>query len=129
MAFLRSGIGFGIMAGAALVVTAASAQAAGDPAKGKTVYARCAACHDLNTGATRLGPSMKGIIGRKAGSVAGYAYSPAMKGKGVTWNAQTLDAYLAAPAKYVPGNKMPFAGIPNPQDRADLIAYLAQATR
>lgn len=114
-----------VMAGASV----ANAQAAGDPAKGKTVFARCAACHDLNTGATRLGPSMKGIIGRKAGAVAGFAYSPAMKAKAVTWNPQTLDAYLTAPAKYIPGNKMPFAGLSNPQDRADLIAYLKQAAK
>ena len=120
-----------VLVGVALVAGAspADAQAAGDPAKGKTVYARCAACHDLNTGATRLGPSMKGVIGRKSGSVPGYAYSPAMKAKAVTWNAQTLDAYLAAPAKFIPGNKMPFAGLPNPQDRADVIAYLAQAAK
>ncbi len=118
-------VGAAMMAGA----STASAQAAGDPAKGKTVYARCAACHDLNTGATRLGPSMKGIVGRKAGSVAGFAYSPAMKAKAVTWNAQALDAYLAAPAKYIPGNRMPFAGLPNAQDRADLIAYLKQAAK
>ncbi|MCH7628674.1 MULTISPECIES: c-type cytochrome [Novosphingobium] len=120
-----------VLVGAVLVAgaSAADAQAAGDPSKGKTVYARCAACHDLNTGATRLGPSMKGIMGRKAGSVAGFAYSPAMKAKGITWNAQSLDAYLAGPAKFIPGNKMPFAGLPNPQDRADLIAYLAQAAK
>lgn len=120
-----------VLVGVVLAVgaSAADAQAAGDPAKGKTVYARCAACHDLNTGATRLGPSMKGVIGRKAGTVAGYAYSPAMKAKAITWNTQTLDAYLAAPAKYIPGNKMPFAGLPNAQDRADVIAYLAQAAK
>lgn len=120
-----------VLVGAAMVAgaSAADAQAAGDPAKGKTVYARCAACHDLNTGATRLGPSMKGIVGRKAGSVAGFAYSPAMKAKAITWNAQSLDAYLAGPAKFIPGNKMPFAGLPNPQDRADLIAYLALAAK
>ena len=126
MKFLPLVLGAVVLAATA---TVAPAQAAGDPAKGKTVYARCAACHDLNTGATRLGPSMKGIVGRKAGAVAGFAYSPALKAKGIAWNPQTLDAYLAAPAKYIPGNKMPFAGIPNPQDRADLIAYLKQAAK
>lgn len=126
MKFLPLVLGAAVLAATA---TVAPAQAAGDPAKGKTVYARCAACHDLNTGATRLGPSMKGVLGRKAGAVAGFAYSPAMKAKGIAWNPQTLDAYLAAPAKYIPGNKMPFAGIPNPQDRADLIAYLKQAAK
>lgn len=126
MKFLPLVLGAVVLAATATVVPA---QAAGDPAKGKTVYARCAACHDLNTGATRLGPSMKGVMGRKAGAVAGFAYSPALKAKGIAWNPQTLDAYLAAPAKYIPGNKMPFAGIPNAQDRADLIAYLKHAAK
>ncbi len=114
-----------LLAGAATTAAAAGP----DPVHGKTVYARCVACHDLNTGATRLGPSLKGIMGRKSGAVAGFAYSPAMKAKGLTWNAQTLDAYLTAPTKYVPGTRMPFAGLPDAKDRADLIAYLAQAAR
>jgi len=123
-----------ILFGAAALLAAGAASAAiaadgPDPVHGKTVYARCVACHDLNTGATRLGPSLKGIVGRKSGSVAGFAYSPAMKAKGVTWNPATLDAYLTGPAKFVPGNRMAFAGLPDPKDRADLIAYLAQAAR
>lgn len=113
------------LAGAA----ALAAGPAADPVKGKTVFARCAVCHDLNTGANRIGPSLKGVMGRKAGTAPGYAYSPAMKGKGVTWNAATLNAYLANPAGYVPGNKMTQGPIANPQDRANLIAYLAQAAK
>ena len=109
---------------------AASAAAAGtDPVHGKTVFARCVACHDLNTGVTRLGPSLKGVIGRKSGSVAGFAYSPALKGSNLVWNTATLDGYLASPMKYIPGSRMPFAGLPNAQDRADLIAYLEQSAR
>ena len=111
--------------GAAVVIAAP----AGDPVKGKAVFARCAVCHDLNTGANRIGPSLKGVIGRKAGTVAGYAYSPAMKKKAVTWNATTINAYLAAPSAYVPGNKMTMAPIANPQDRANLVAYLQQAAK
>lgn len=110
----------------------AAALAAGpapDPVKGKAVFARCAVCHDLNTGANRIGPSLKGVLGRKGGTFPGYAYSTAMKGKGVTWNAATLNAYLANPVGYVPGNKMPLAPITNPADRANLIAYLAQAAK
>lgn len=121
---------------AALVLSlgvAAAAAANGplppDPAKGKAVFARCAVCHDLNTGANRIGPSLKGIIGRKAGTQPGFAYSPAMKAKGVTWNPASLSAYLAAPASYVPGNRMALAPITNPQDRANLIAYLQQAAK
>jgi cytochrome c len=122
-------MGLGALAALGAVATSASAAGGADAAHGKTVFARCVACHDLNTGRTLLGPSLKGIVGRKSGSVAGFAYSPAMKGKNVTWNASTLDGFLTAPMKYVPGTRMPFAGIPNAQDRADLIAYLQQAAR
>ncbi|MDF8333867.1 c-type cytochrome [Novosphingobium cyanobacteriorum] len=125
-----AGLIIGLAAVAAVGAGATSATAAGaDAAKGKTVFARCVACHDLNTGKTLLGPSLKGVMGRKAGSVANFAYSPAMKAKGVTWNATTLDAFLTAPMKYAPGTRMPFAGIPNAQDRADLIAYLQQSAK
>lgn len=107
----------------------ASAQPAGDPVRGKTVYARCAACHDLNTGATRLGPSLKGVVGRTSGTMPNFNYSQAMKDKAVTWNAASLDAYLAGPARYIPGNRMAFPPLANAQDRADLIAFLQQSAR
>lgn len=103
--------------------------AKGDPARGRTVYARCAACHDLSTGANRLGPSLKGIVGRTSGTAPGFVYSQAMKDKAVVWNAATLDAYLAAPARYVPGNRMAYPPMANAQDRADLIAFLEQSAR
>lgn len=111
---------------AAMAIPSANA-AGGDPVHGKTVFARCAACHDLNTGKTVLGPSLKGIIGRKAGSVPGFAYSPAMKAKAIDWTPGNLDAFITAPTHFVPGTRMPFAGIPDAKDRADLIAYLEQA--
>ncbi len=114
----------------AVVLAAGNASAAGNDAEhGKTVFARCVACHDLNTGANRLGPSLKGIVGRKSGSIANFAYSPALKASNKVWNAATLDAFLTSPIKYIPGTRMPFAGIPNAQDRADLIAYLTKAAR
>ncbi len=72
-----------------------------------------------------LGPSLAGVIGRKAGTEAGYNYSPAMKSADIVWNPQTLDQYLSDPAKVVPGNKMPFPGLKTDHDRADVIAYLA----
>lgn len=109
--------------------TVAAAQPAGDAVRGKTVYARCAACHDLNTGVTRLGPSLKGVVGAKAAQKRGFAYSAALKGRDLTWDAATLDTFLTSPSRAVPGNRMAFAGLPNPQDRADLIAYLTQAAR
>lgn len=107
----------------------AVAQTVGDPARGKSVYARCAACHDLNTGATRLGPSLKGVVGRTSGTMPNFNYSQAMKDKALVWNAATLDVYLAAPAKTIPGNRMAFPPLANPQDRADLIAFLQQSAR
>ena len=107
----------------------AHAQPAGDPVRGKAVYARCAACHDLNTGATRLGPSLKGVVGRTSGTMPNFNYSQAMKNKAVTWDAASLDAYLAGPARYVPGNRMAFPPLANAQDRADLIAFLQQSAR
>lgn len=117
----------------AAVMAAGAAQAAGgaagDAARGKTVFARCAACHDLNTGAVRMGPSLKGIVGRPSGSVANFGYSAGMKGKGVVWGPDTLDAFLTGPMKYVPGTRMAFPGLSNAQDRADVIAYLKQAAR
>ncbi len=110
-------------------VGAAMAQPSGDPVRGKTVYARCAACHDLNTGATRLGPSLKGVVGRTSGTMPNFNYSQAMKDRAVTWDAATLDSYLAAPAKNIPGNRMAFPPMANAQDRADLIAFLQQSAR
>jgi len=135
MKFSKSGLGmvaFGAAALAALTAAGAAqaaGPAAGDAARGKTVFARCAACHDLNTGAVRMGPSLKGIIGRKAGSVANFGYSAAMKGKGVVWNPDTLNQFLTGPMKYVPGTRMAFAGLSNAQERADVIAYLKQAAK
>lgn len=117
----------------ALAGTATAQQAAGeivgDPVRGKAVYARCAACHDLNTGATRLGPSLKGIVGRTSGTMPNFNYSQALKDKAVVWNAASLDAFLAGPAKYAPGNRMAFPPLSNPQDRADLVAFLDQSAR
>lgn len=113
----------------ALAGTAMAQQASGDPVRGKTVYARCAACHDLNTGATRLGPSLKGVVGRTSGTMPNFNYSQALKDKAVVWNAETLDAFLSGPSKYVPGNRMAFPPLANPQDRADLIAFLEQSAR
>lgn len=108
------------------LIVPALAQSSGDPAKGRTVFARCAACHAVTPGTKRLGPSLAGIVGRKAGTVAGYTYSPAMSGSKVVWNARALDSFLARPASAtVPGTKMSFTGISNPADRANLIAYLS----
>lgn len=121
---------FALIAAAGLALAGtAFAQAAGDPARGQRVYARCAACHDLNTGATRLGPSLKGVVGRTSGTMPGFNYSQALKDKAVRWDAATLDQFLASPAKFAPGNRMAFPPMANAQDRADLIAFLEKSAR
>jgi nitrite reductase (NO-forming) len=97
----------------------------GDASAGRLVFRKCQACHSIEPGKNMLGPSLAGIIGRKAGTEAGYNYSPAMKSADIVWSLQTLDQYLSDPAKVVPGNKMPFPGLKTDHDRADVIAYLA----
>ena len=92
---------------------------------GEAVYARCAACHSLAY--DRTGPRHCGLFGRRAGSVKGFPYSEAMRRSGIVWDEKTLDRFLAAPAKAVPGTSMGYAGIEDKQERADLIAYLKQA--
>jgi nitrite reductase (NO-forming) len=96
----------------------------GDPAAGRQVFRKCQACHSMEPGKTLLGPSLAGIIGRKAGTEPGYNYSPAMKQSGFVWDAAILAAYLADPAKTIPGNRMPFPGLKTENDRRDIIAFL-----
>jgi nitrite reductase (NO-forming) len=98
-----------------------------EAAAGRQVYRKCQACHSLEPGKNSLGPSLAGLIGRPAGEVANYNYSPAMKASNVVWSEDTLAAYLADPQKYIPGNKMPFPGLKNDNERRDVIAYLAEA--
>ncbi len=97
--------------------------AGGDPTAGRLVFRKCQACHSLEPGKAILGPSLAGIIGRKAGSEASYSYSQAMKQANIVWDAKTLDAYLSDPQKLIPGNKMPFPGLKTDHDRADVIAF------
>jgi cytochrome c len=110
----------------ALSVATGPALAAGDPEHGKALYAQCAACPSLEAADNTLGPNLKSIVGRKAGAVEEFTYSPPMRRAAVTWTPETLDAFLADPQAVVAGTKMPFAGMASAQDRADLIAYLAQ---
>jgi cytochrome c len=98
----------------------------GDPVHGQQIFARCAACHTLGQSGGKMGPSLNGVYGRKSGTLAGYTYSPAMKASGLTWTSPTLEHFLAAPMKAVPGTKMFFPGLPAPQDQADVVAYLKQ---
>lgn len=94
------------------------------PAGQKLFQQRCSACHSVETGKTRIGPSLAGIVGRKAGSNAGFAYSAALKGYGQSWTKATLDRFLAAPQKIAPGTRMVLA-VPSADDRAAVIAYLS----
>ena len=108
-----------------LTVAAGAAQA-GDAAKGKTVFQRCAICHRVDKdGGNGLGPNLFGVVGRKAGMVAGFSYSAAMKNSGIVWTADKLTAYVAHPAQVVPANRMAFAGVIDPGQQADVVAYLA----
>jgi len=100
------------------------AQADGDAAKGKKVFNKCRACHTLEAGKNRVGPSLHGIIGRAAGTAEGFKYSDAMKNSGITWDEASLDTYLKDPKKMVPGTKMVFAGLKKEDDIENLIAYL-----
>ena len=119
-----------ITIGAVLVsALTTTARADGDVARGEARFKECAACHKLDAGANEVGPSLHGLFSRKAGELADFRYSPAMKRSGVIWTPETLDKYLADPQGFVPANRMPYAGLSNAGDRADLIAYLQKATQ
>ena len=114
-----------LLATAAGLFAGVAAAAEGNAARGERLYDRCAACHALAQ--DRVGPRHCGLLGRRAGSVPGFDYSPAMKKSGIVWTARSLDRFLAAPTKVVPGTTMTYAGVADAQERADLIAYLAEA--
>ncbi|WP_225767683.1 cytochrome c family protein [Inquilinus sp. Marseille-Q2685] len=113
----------GVLAATLLLVsTIQPARADGDPARGETVFKRCAVCHAA-TAQNRVGPGLAGVVGRPAASVTGYKYSPALTASGLTWEEATLDRFLEAPAKLVPGTRMTIA-LPKADDRQDVITYL-----
>ncbi len=115
---------------AALLVAAAApgvASAAGDAEAGKAAFnRRCTACHAVAAGQNKVGPTLHGVVGREAGKVPGFNYSPAMRDSGKTWDEATLSAYLENPRELVPGNRMIMAGIRDAAERDNIIAYLAQ---
>ncbi len=105
------------------------AAASGAPSlRGKLLFLRCASCHNIGPGPEKIGPNLAGVVGRKAGSLPGYAYSPAMQHANLVWNDATLDKWLTRPSDLVPGTAMAFAGLPAAADRQAIIAYLHTAS-
>jgi cytochrome c len=119
---------YGKIAAASLIaigLLSSQAFAAGDAAKGKTVFARCAVCHNVEKdGGNGVGPNLFGIAGRKSATVDGFSYSGPMKAANLTWTDDNLAKWTAGPAKMVPGTKMAFGGIAQKTQIADLVAYL-----
>jgi cytochrome c len=110
-----------------LLTNTSVSQADGDAAKGEKVYVKCKTCHDIDKGVNKVGPSLKGLVGRKAAAVPDFKYSEAMIAKGaegVVWDEATLTVYLPDPKAFVPKTKMVFAGLKKPEDIEDLIAFL-----
>jgi cytochrome c len=105
-----------------------AAAAEGDPAKGENVFKKCKICHQIGEGAkNQVGPQLNGVVGRKAGTIEGFSYSPAMKEageKGLTWTDEALHKYVENPKDFVPKNKMAFVGLKKEDERDDVIAYL-----
>jgi cytochrome c len=101
-----------------------AAPVTGDPVKGKRSFLKCLACHSIAMGENKIGPSLYKIVGAPAGKAENFKYSDAIASSGIIWTEEMLDAYLENPAKFRPGNKMLFPGLPTAQERADVIAYL-----
>jgi cytochrome c len=118
-----------ISALAVTLLLAGAARADGDAARGEKKFGDCAACHKLEAGANNVGPSLHGIFGRKAGEIADFRYSPAIKRSAIVWTPEMVDKFITDPQAMVPGNRMPYAGMAGAADRADLIAYLQNASQ
>ncbi|HET6320818.1 MAG TPA: cytochrome c family protein [Hyphomicrobium sp.] len=109
---------------AAAGVTLGTGAVAQDVESGKAVFRKCAACHDHEKGVNKLGPTLKGVFGRKAGTVEGFKYSPKMQESGLVWDEANLTEFLHDPKKKVPGTRMIFPGIKDDAEIENLIAYL-----
>ena len=120
------------MIGCTLTLVAAGPAMAQDAANGAKIFAKCKACHVIDAPTNRVGPSLHGVVGRTAGTVEGFKYSEAMiqHGKdGLVWNNENLEKYLEDPKGFVPKNRMAFAGLKKPEDRANVIAYIDEASK
>ena len=118
---IRAGL---VAAAGVLLLGAGAAKAEGDAAAGEKVFNKCKACHNAEEAKNKIGPHLVGVVGREAGSLEDYRYSSAMQESGITWDEESLSAYLADPRGYVKGTKMAFAGLKKEEEVADVIAYL-----
>ena len=109
---------------AALAAFSAPALADGDADAGKKVFNKCKACHTLDEGKNKVGPTLFGVFGRSAAAVPGFKYSKALKGAGLTWDDETMEKFLAKPKDLVPGTRMAFAGLKKDDDIENVIAYI-----
>lgn len=108
----------------AAIIGASGYVVAGDAVQGEKVFKKCAACHSIEEGKRKIGPSLYGVLGRTSGTLDGFRYSKAMQSAGIVWTEETISEYLANPRAYIKGNRMAFVGLKKPEDRADVIAYL-----
>lgn len=112
---------------AALVLPAAARAQAADPGRGEEIFGECESCHSTEAGTNRYGPSLHAVVGRRSGSIVDFEYSDTMRASRLVWTEATLDRWLANPRALVPGTRMEFPGLPQRQDRRDVIAYLKTA--
>lgn len=119
-----------VVLGVAVVATVANEAQAQDANRGQKLFEECAACHSPDRAAAdTIGPTLYGVAGRKAGEGTEFRYSPAMKRSGIIWTRDSLNDFVADPQKLVPGNRMPYSGMPDAKSRADLVAYMLGAMK
>lgn len=114
--------------GLGLAIIGPSASAA-DINAGEKVFKKCKACHSLQPGKKKVGPSLYGVVGRKSGTLEGFKFSKAMKNADITWDEKTLDEYLTKPRAYVKGTRMAFVGLKKGEDRENVIAYIKEKSK
>jgi len=110
------------------ITDASGARLSGDTERGRRIFAQCATCHSIEQGVNRVGPSLHAIVGRESGTIPGFRYSAANQASDIVWTEQELFSYLENPRAKIPGTIMAFVGLRNPQQRADVIAYLQENT-